>query len=204
MGIQSIIALLCPTCGADLTGFDSDSVFGCSDCAIAWEPKSEGLAGPFPLVQSDHRPEGKVISLPFWQFLLAPLLLPETVTAPTHVYVPAFDLRRRKYFGDPGLHWTLQCAHLSLGPPRRKLVGATLSHHDAERLAHFSVLRAIDVQQDVTGFDLDVALEEPTMLLVSFADRDSSLLDPVSGESYGAAAFCDLPNLREASSEDDL
>ena len=36
-----------------------------------------------------------------------PLLLPEDVVCPPFAYVSAFDIRRRKYFGDPGLRWTV-------------------------------------------------------------------------------------------------
>jgi len=197
---NTVVSLVCPTCGSDLSGLNTDALFGCDSCSVAYEPQVAGLAGPYPVCQSTHSQEGDAVTLPFWQLYLEPLLLPEHVIAPGYAYVPGFDMRRRSYFGDPALQWTVDRARLELAPMRNSLVGMTLSHADALELARYYVLRAIDNQQDVTGFDLDIRFSEPTVLQVDFADEGANLVDPVLKEKYPAPAFCDLPLLRDAPS----
>ena len=100
------------------------------------------------------------------------------------------------YFGDPALRWTVDRARLEQAPMRTSLLGMTLAHADALELARHYVLRTIDHQQDVTGFDLDIRFDEPTVLQVDFADEGVHLVDPVLGEKFPVPAFCDLPLLR--------
>lgn len=202
---QTVVSLVCPTCGGDLSGLKTDSLFGCDSCSVAYEPKVAGLAGPYPIRQSTHSQAGDAVTLPFWQLYLDPLLLPEQVIAPGQAYVPGFDMRRRSYFGDPALRWTVDRARLEQAPMGKapmgnSLLGMTLSHDDALELARYYVLRAIDNQQDVTGFDLDIRFSEPTVLQVDFADEGANLVDPVLKEKYPAPAFCDLPLLRGTTS----
>ena len=112
--VVSLSSLVCPGCGADLSGLDTDRVFGCLDCAVAYEPKVDGLAGPFPLRQSTHAPSGQSVTLPFWLLGVAPMLLPEEVSPPKQVVLPGFELRRRAVYGDPGLRWTSKRVELEV------------------------------------------------------------------------------------------
>lgn len=191
-------ALLCPTCGGRLCGLDMDALFGCSECSAAFEPTDDGLEGPFPVKKAGKTPGGSHIALPFWRFSVALLPHPEGVGPIRKVYLPAFDMRRRGYFGDPGLAWTVGQLDLVVHDGQTELCGATVGAQAAEKLASYFVLEAVDRQKDVTALRLDAELTEPMILLVSFEDAGDRLVDPLSGKSYPAIAFCDIESLRSA------
>ena len=48
MRIKAIVALVCPVCGSDLSGLDTDTVFGCAYCGVGYQPGPDGLLGPYP------------------------------------------------------------------------------------------------------------------------------------------------------------
>jgi len=196
---HEVIPLVCPSCGADLTGLDTDAVFGCDPCTAAWEPGAEGLTGPYPIFSSDHSTSKSSVSLPFWRLLLDPLLLPDRVKPIDFVYLPAFDLRKRSYFGDPGLAWTIGRRNITSEEPGEGLLGMTLCLDDARRLARYYVLRAVDIDADVSYLKLDISFGEPTIVLVSFFDEDRFLVEPFDGKRYPATAFPDLLNIRGTS-----
>lgn len=195
MALQSIVALICPRCGGDLDGLETDTLFGCRGCSRAWEPSADGLGQPLPLVQA-CRGATEGVTLPFWRIKVGAMLLPEGVEAPERAHVPAFDLRRRSYFGDPALLWTVHRQEIEVESPTRPLAGATLGRVEAIQLTRFYLLRALDAQRDLTGFDYDIHLEEPELMLVTFADEGDGLIDPIRGDRYSAAAFCDLEAVR--------
>jgi len=199
MQIKAIVALVCPSCGYDLTGLDTDAVFGCTHCGVGYRPGSEGLVGPYPVREVQYRGAGPSVYLPFWKLALAPLLLPDRVSPIDVAYVPGFDLRRRTYFGDPGLRWTVDRVAFEATSGGTPLKGLALSVDEAIKLGRYSVLRAIDQQLDITGFDHDIQFQSDTaeIILVGFGDEGRALIDPVTGHKYPAPAFCDLPMMRD-------
>jgi len=190
------VALVCPSCGEDLSGLDTDALFGCEGCAAVYEPSVEGsLAGPYPLLAGPTAQGGAAVALPFFR-LRVEAALPAGVPPIGLVYQPAFDMRRRGYFGDPALSWTIDRRGIVASPAHEALVGGTLRRRDAERLAYFSLLRAVDETVDVTDLEVEARFLDPAIVLVGFADEGDALVDPVGGGRYSAVAFCDLPALR--------
>lgn len=204
MTLRGAIALVCPTCGADLTGLDTDAIFGCEHCSTAWEPGEEGLSGPYPMVSADSpAPAESSVALPFWRLQVEPLLLPEKVSAIDFAYLPAFDMRKRSYFGEPGLTWTTERRGVPCKEPAKCLLGMTLRLDDARRLAWYYVLRTVDEDHDVSNLELDISFREPSVMLVDFVDADRNLTDPFTGKRYPSSAFPDVPNIRRNSCIDD-
>jgi hypothetical protein len=191
-----VISLVCPRCDEDLTGLDTDAVFGCDECHLAWEPGPEGLSKPLPLRQTEVATDEPVVRLPFWRLEVEPLLLPEQVPPISYVYLPAFDIRRRGYFGDPGLTWTLNRVRIDALKPGGHLLGMVLGLADAELLARFYVLRAIDDHHDISNLELDIRFSDPTVIQAGFIDRGRTLVEPLSGTSFPDIAFCDLAGIR--------
>jgi hypothetical protein len=206
-----LVALVCPSCGAELDGLAGDRVFGCGPCARAYSVEGGSLRES-PLVAWEAERGEAGVPLPVWVFEVeATLVLPPRPRASRapgapepgerivpfgerYVYVTAFELVGRGRFGDPGLHLTRRQPEAKVrrdAAPR--LRGATVGRGVAQELVAPTILAVVDAREDVLGAKVDLRIVRAALALAPFERReDGGVVEPFGGVGYPPAAIPDL------------
>jgi len=204
------VALRCPQCGRELSGINGDVLFGCQECAMAYEVPETGRLRAFPLraAMLDDAAAHNMVWLPFWSYTAsfsiewppAPGRRDSQVVLPRidRVYVTAFNFRMRQYFGDPGLNLTRNQPDIATGTGHG-LTGAAVREKSAEIIAENQILSTVDSRRDITGADYEIALSDASILCLPFLYEKRKLIDLVVDIAYTANAFVDLERILENS-----
>lgn len=187
------VPLLCPSCAGPLCGLASDVVFGCLSCAAAFEVKPRGALEGCPLQAAvvEGADDRNSVPMPFWCFPLTP---PTTIPNLVSVYVSAFELRRRQYYGDPGFDLTAVQPCLALVQPRT-LQRAVLSRDEAVVMARFEVLHLLEMRGQKGPDRSRISLGAPSLLIIPLLRDGDFLANPWIETRYSIHAFPDLAPL---------
>jgi hypothetical protein len=205
-----VVPLICPDCGAALSGLRSDQVFFCLTCKQGLEPREgEWRRHPLSLAAVGPLPEGKVLHLPFWQLDIKAEVGAKTKVqevASRHLlslncmYVTGFALVRPSYYGDLGQGYTERAVCLTAAedfPAGFFLAGCSRTIADATRYAKLYSAQIVDKHTDVTGMDINVEITAARLWAVPFGDQGDKLNDYVTGATLPAFALDDLEDLRK-------
>jgi len=208
----NIISLRCPQCGGDLKGLDSDVLFFCSDCRLAYEPVEDHfvphtIAAVKPRIQNES---GKPFWAPFWFFKFGAKIdaIPkemrraeEVIGKHPYVWVSAFRMWRPAYFGNPGYLYTSSSISPDIvekhDPPA--VIGCARNKERAAEFVRPFLLSVIDRSIDVAAIDISCEIKSAELLAVPFylnPDKVGMVMDSQINWEYSAMMFEDLPSRR--------
>jgi len=208
----NVVSLRCPNCGEHLAGRDFDRVFFCPACRRAFEAGPAGLEEiEFLEAGGTGGADGADLFLPMWMFDVdvQPVQASEEQRSRAagffsrgKVFVSAFRLSYKGFYGDPGVALTRQW-YLRVKPgeapepafekavgviPSGCIVGSPRAMQYAEPV----LLLVVDPVVDVTGLELRMAFEKKTVLSVRFERKDRRVKCLDLSEEYPEHAFPDL------------
>lgn len=186
----NVVALVCSSCTSRLSGDWNDRVFFCTDCFEAYEISGSSLER-VQLLEAVMPPLGgeniRLVRLPVWVFDVETefiecsekqLRLASGFKGPGKVFVPAFRMTARGFYGDAGVSLTrgwyfgrikgeeipikMQASKL------RPLEGCEIGSVTAADFVEHTLLSVIDPVVDVTGLKISAVVRKKAMVSVPF------------------------------------
>ncbi len=200
----AVVQLTCPKCSRPLHGSPQAILFWCERCRTLFEVEEESLVARRMETAQPRLPSpGRLVHLPVWAFRVrASWTWPEAPAQPIlawkppkWVYVTAFAISNAFYFGDPGLLFTQKHVELAAGD-RAPLAGGTRSRTEAEAFVEFHLLNLLDRRADVTGVELQCAVDDAVLWGIPSYDDGLTLVDGILGLKIPGAALEEIGALR--------
>jgi hypothetical protein len=210
-GAVQVLRLQCEHCGGPLAGLPDDVVFICRQCALGYEATLRGYQlHPVQWWHTRDRHRGNLLYLPFWAFTCRTRIVCEDarkleryteVQAEERIYVKGFSLLNSFAAGNPGLDLTRarpRPRRTLLSRPYPALVGCRRSSEEARAYLQLFLLSIMDREEDVTGVQLELEVDDLQLLGVPFFDDGRDLRSSFVDRRYPAPLITDVDGMRRA------
>jgi len=210
-GTVKVLGLQCEHCGGPLAGLPDDVVFICRQCALGHEATLGGYQ-PHQVQWWQARDQhlGDLLYLPFWALACRTRITSEDakklekyqeVHGSERVYVKGFSLLNSFAAGNPGLDLTRarpRPPRTLLSRPYPGLVGCRRSSEEAMRFVNLFLLSIMDREEDVTGVQLELEVDDLQLVGVPFFDDGRDLHCSIVDKCYPATLITDVDGMRQA------
>ena len=195
-----VTELRCDTCGNIYDALKTDTLFTCTSCAKTKEIVNGKktlfkVSAAIPSVPS----ELDIIYLPFWKIpVQIQMTNPEGVLIdvammhhPDTVWINAFFEMHAEYMGNPGQDMTRENSSILEAerfPEHIKIYGGARTFSNAFTYAKLFITDIIDKQKDVTGYNIEVKSQNPSVVAVPFGFESSSfeIINLTNSKKYKA------------------
>ncbi len=185
-----VVALVCNSCTSRLSGDWNDRVFFCTGCAAAYEISGSSLErlalmeAVMPPMQSENI---RLVNLPVWVFDVETEFVEFSdkqmkhasgFLGPGKVFVPAFRVTARGFYGDAGVSLTrgwyfgrIKGEEIPIRMQQselRSLDGCEIGSATAAVFVEHTLLSVIDPVVDVTGLKVSTTIRKKALVSVPF------------------------------------